>query len=46
MAGRTQALPVAFIPEQPLIAAVRHDVVNDSGRRQDAVLHAFHAEWV
>ena len=41
MTAFAKRLPVAFIPEQILVAPVRDDVVNHGGGREVAMLHAF-----
>ena len=46
VAGLAERLPVGLIPEQPLIAAVRKDVVNYGGGRQAIRPQALRAERV
>ena len=46
MAALAQGLPVFFLPEQPHIAPVRDNVVNNSGGSQPASLHAGSAQRV
>ena len=46
MAGSTQRLPVAFIPEQLLIAPMRNDMVNHRCRGDLPVLHALIAQRI
>ena len=43
VAAFAKRLPVAFIPEQLLVAPVRDDVVNHGGGRERAMLHALRA---
>ena len=40
MALLAQGLPVAFVPEEPLVASVRNDMVDHRRRRQYAALQA------
>lgn len=44
MAALAKGLPVVFIPEQPLVAAVRDDVVNHCRKGKFTFLPALHAE--
>ena len=46
MARLTQALPVASIPEQPLISTMGFNVVHHSGFRVSALFHAFSTQRV
>ena len=46
MAVLAQRLPVAPIPEQNRIAAMRNDMVNNSCGRQLACFSAFGTEWI
>ena len=46
MAVLAQRLPVAPIPEQNRIAAMRNDMVNNGCRRKFSVLSAFDAERI
>lgn len=46
MAALAQGLPVFFVPEQPHIAPMRDNVVNNSGGSQPASLHAGRAQRV
>ena len=41
-----QRLPVLFIPEKHMIAAMGNDMVDHSRRRQHTVLQAFGAQWM
>ena len=46
MAALAQGLPVLFVPEQPLIPAMRHDMVNNGGRGQLAILQTDAAQRI
>jgi hypothetical protein len=46
MAGMTQALPVAAVPEQHHVALVRDDVIDVSGRCDSTLLLAVPAQWM
>lgn len=44
MTAFAKRLPVAFIPEQILVAPVRDDVVNHGGGREFALLHTLRTQ--
>ena len=44
MAVLAKGLPIFYIPEQPGIAPMRHDMVDDGRRGHFAFLHAFRAK--
>ena len=46
MAVLPKGLPVLFIPEKHMIAAMGNDMVDHSRRRQHTVLQAFGAQWM
>ena len=46
MAGLTKGLPVLFIPEQPSVTTVRHDVVDYSCGPHFSMLHALRAQRI
>ena len=46
MAVLAKGLPVFFVPEQPHVAPVRDNMVNNGGGRQPAMLHAGSAQRV
>ena len=46
MAVLAKGLPVCFVPEQPLIAPVRYDVIHHSRRRQLSCPPAFRAQRI
>lgn len=46
MAALAKGLPIVFIPEQPLIPAMRDDMVNHRRRRDLPVLHALIAQRI
>ena len=46
MAVLTKGLPVLFIPEKRMIAAMGNDMVDHGCGRQRTVLQAFGAQWM
>ena len=46
MAALAQGLPVFLVPEQPNIAPVRDNMVNNGGRCQPAILQAGDAQRI
>jgi hypothetical protein len=46
MVTLAEGLPVTLIPEQALVAAMRHDVIDYGCGRRSAGIQAHHAEWM